>query len=43
MTDTNDDDPATVSIEHPEEIDWLAKGRQETGVSAAEARREYII
>jgi len=43
MTDTNDDDPPTVSLEHPEEIDWLAKGRQEAGVSAAEARREYTI
>jgi len=40
MTDTNDD-PLTVSLEHPEEIDWLAKGRQEADVSAAEARREY--
>ena len=40
MTDTNDD-PPTVSLEHPEEIDWLAKGRQEADVSAAEARREY--
>ena len=42
MTDTNDD-PPTVSLEHPEEIDWLAKGRQEADVSAAEARREYTI
>ena len=43
MTDTNDDDPPTVSLEHPEEIDWLAKGRQEAGVNAAEARREFTI
>jgi hypothetical protein len=44
MTDTNDDsDPPTVSLETEEEIDWLAKGRQEASVSAAEARREYII
>jgi hypothetical protein len=42
MTDTNDD-PPTVSLEHPEEIDWLAKGRQEADVSAAEAQREYTI
>lgn len=41
MTDTNDNDPAKVSLEHPEEIDWLAKGRQEAGVSDAEALREY--
>jgi len=41
MTDTNDDDPVTVSLEHPEEIDWLAKGRQDGDVSAAEALREH--
>jgi len=42
MTDTNDeDDPTTVSLEHPEEIDWLAKGRQDGDVSTSEAQREY--
>ena len=41
MTDTNDDDPPTVSLETEEEVDWLAKGRQDSWVSAAEARREY--
>jgi hypothetical protein len=43
MTDTNDDDPPAVSLETEEEIDWLAKGRQEAGVSDAEARREYTM
>jgi hypothetical protein len=44
MTDTNDNnDPPTVSLEHPEEIDWMTKGWQRASVSAVKAQLEFTV